>query len=49
VVLPATVRPEVEELTAELKKGLEVIYVDKFIDVLPHALLGLQEAEETDG
>ena len=37
VVLPATVGPEVEELQAELKKGLDIVYVDNFIDVLPPA------------
>jgi ATP-dependent Lon protease len=48
VVLPATVRPEVEELQSELKKGLEIRYVDNFIDVLPLAFAGLQEREGTD-
>jgi ATP-dependent Lon protease len=48
VVLPASVAPEVEELPAELKRGLDIVYVDNFIDVLPLALLGLQEQEETD-
>jgi ATP-dependent Lon protease len=45
VVLPSTLGPEVQELPAELKKGLDIVYVDNFIDVLPHALLGLQEPE----
>ena len=45
VVLPATLGPEVQELPAELKKGLDIVYVDNFIDVLPHALLGPQEQE----
>jgi ATP-dependent Lon protease len=38
VVLPRTVLPEVEELPAELKKGLDIAYVDSFTDVLPLAL-----------
>jgi ATP-dependent Lon protease len=42
VVLPTTVAPEVEELQAELKKGLDIVYVDSFIDVLPLAFAGLQ-------
>ncbi len=48
VVLPATVKPEVEELDNELKRGLEIAYVDNFIDVLPLALAGLEEQERTD-
>jgi ATP-dependent Lon protease len=48
VILPATVAPEVEELQAELKKGLDIAYVDSFIDVLPLAFSGLQEQEGTD-
>jgi len=48
VVLPSTVRPEVQELPAELKRGLDIVYVDSFVDVLPLALVGLQEQEGTD-
>jgi ATP-dependent Lon protease len=48
VVLPATVRPEVEELQSELKKGLQILYVDNFVDVLPLAFAGPQEREGTD-
>ncbi len=49
VVLPASTRPQVQELTAELKKGLDIVYVENFIEVLPHALLGLgpEDGEET--
>ena len=49
VVLPASIRPQVQELPAELKKGLEIVYVENFIEVLPHALLGLgpEDGEET--
>jgi ATP-dependent Lon protease len=39
VVLPRTVRPEVEDLPVELKKGLNIAYVDSFTDVVPLALL----------
>lgn len=46
VVLPAAVRPEVHELPAELKKGLEIVYVDNFIEVLPHALVGVAGEQE---
>ena len=38
VVLPRTVTPEVEELPAELKRALNIAYVDSFIDVVPLAL-----------
>ncbi len=48
VVLPGTVRPQVQELPAELKKGLDIAYVDNFIDVLPHVFLGSSEPEEAD-
>jgi ATP-dependent Lon protease len=43
VVLPTTVGPEVEELQTELRKSLNIVYVDNFIDVLPLALLTEQE------
>ena len=46
VILPSTVRPEVQELPAELKRGVDIVYVDSFIDVLPLALVGLQEREK---
>jgi len=38
VILPKMVAPEVEELPVELKRGLEVQYVENFTDVLPLAL-----------
>ena len=38
VILPKMVAPEVEELPVELKRGLEVRYVENFTDVLPLAL-----------
>jgi ATP-dependent Lon protease len=38
VILPKMVGPEVEELPVELKKGLEIVYVDNFTDVVPAAL-----------
>jgi ATP-dependent Lon protease len=43
VVLPRTLAPEVHELPVELKKGLEVVYVDNYLDVLPHVLEGIEE------
>ncbi len=46
VVLPASVRPEVQELPDELKKGLDIVYVDTFTEVLPHALVGLADERE---
>lgn len=46
VILPAAVRPEVGELPAELKKGLEIVYVDRFVEVLPLALVGPEERRE---
>jgi ATP-dependent Lon protease len=39
VVLPRTILPEVEELPAELKRGLDIAYVDSFTDALPLALV----------
>jgi leucyl-tRNA synthetase len=42
VVLPRTVAPEVHELPVELKRGLDIVYVDTFLDVLPHVLQGLE-------
>ena len=49
VILPESTRPQVQELPAELKKGLDIVYVENFIEVLPHALLGLgpEDGEET--
>ncbi len=48
VVLPATVKPEVKELPAELKQGLEIAYVENFVDVLPHAFCAGDEHEGGD-
>jgi ATP-dependent Lon protease len=49
VILPVTVRPEVEELEAELKRALDIVYVDSFVDVLPFALAGALERAEEPG
>lgn len=46
VVLPTAAKPEVNELPAELKRGLEIAYVDRFVEVLPIALMGLGEGKE---
>jgi ATP-dependent Lon protease len=48
VVLPRTVVPEVHELPTELKKGLEIVYVDSFLDVIPYVLEGIEEREGTE-
>jgi ATP-dependent Lon protease len=48
VVLPRTVTPEVHELPAELKKGLDIVYVDTFVDVLPHVLEGIEEGTDRE-
>jgi ATP-dependent Lon protease len=48
VVLPRTVAPEIRELPVELKKGLEIVYVDTFLDVVPHVLHGIEERGERD-
>jgi ATP-dependent Lon protease len=40
VILPGAVRPQVRELPAELKTGLDVAYVDTFADVLPYVFPG---------
>jgi ATP-dependent Lon protease len=42
VVLPRTVAPEIHELPVELKRGLDIVYVDTFLDVLPHVLRGVE-------
>jgi ATP-dependent Lon protease len=46
VILPVTVAPEVDELETELKKSLDIVYVDNFIDVLPLALEIAREGME---
>lgn len=48
VILPATVKPEVQELPAELKQGLNILYVENYVDVLPHAFLAQGEQEGSD-
>ena len=48
VILPRTVEPEVEELQAELRRGLDIVYVENFLDVLPLAFVGVQAQERTD-
>ena len=48
VVLPSAVKPEVYELPAELKKGVNIVYVDNFVEVLPHAFLANGEQEGDD-
>jgi ATP-dependent Lon protease len=48
VVLPSTVKPEIHELPGELKQGVNIVYVDSFIDVLPHAFLANGEQEGED-
>ena len=45
VILPRTLAPEVHELPVELKKGLEIVYVDTFLDVIPPVLEGVVERE----
>jgi hypothetical protein len=42
------VEPEVEELQAELRRGLDIVYVENFLDVLPLAFVGVQAQERTD-
>ncbi len=48
VVLPSAVKPEVQELPAELKKGVNIVYVDNFVEVLPYAFLASGEPEGDD-
>jgi ATP-dependent Lon protease len=45
VILPRQVGPEVEELPVELKKGLDIVYVENFTDVVPLALAMKREEE----
>jgi len=46
VILPRMAKPEVEDLPAELRKGLDIVYVDGFTDVVPFAL---SKEKETEG
>lgn len=48
VVLPSAIKPEVHELPADLKKGVEIVYVDNYFEVLPHAFLAEGEQEGDD-
>jgi ATP-dependent Lon protease len=48
VILPSAVRPQVLELSTELKKGLQIAYADNFVDVLPYVLLGLSDPERAE-
>ena len=48
VVLPEGVRPQVRELPTELARGLEIVYVKDFSEVLPH-VLALEEEALTHG
>jgi ATP-dependent Lon protease len=45
VILPKMVGPEVQELPVELKKGLNIVYVESFTDVLPLALAAALSTE----
>jgi len=47
VVLPRAVAPEVGELEAELRRGLDIVYVENFVDVLPLGLVGPGRQEGT--
>ncbi|MCL5942769.1 MAG: endopeptidase La [Actinobacteria bacterium] len=46
VVLPLDVRPQVRELPAELTRGLDIVYVSSFVEVLEHVLAVAAEAGE---
>ncbi|NLE73340.1 MAG: endopeptidase La [Actinobacteria bacterium] len=46
VILPEEVRAHVAELPAELKRGLQFVYVNSFSEVLPHVLLAENKEEE---
>ena len=47
VVLPADMKPYVEELPSELRQGLCFVYVRSFAEALPHVLL-IEDAEEEE-
>ena len=50
VILPKMVAPEVDELPVELKRGLEICYVENFTDAVPLALnLPSKEEQGTEG
>jgi ATP-dependent Lon protease len=50
VILPKMVGPEVEELPVELKKGLSIVYVENFTDVVPLAFsLSTSTEREEEG
>ena len=46
VVLPEEVKAHVAELPAELKRGLQFVYVNSFPEVLPHVLVAEEKEEE---
>jgi ATP-dependent Lon protease len=48
VVLPGTVRPQMGELPAELKTGLDIVYIESFVDVLPHVFPGRTEPGQAE-
>jgi ATP-dependent Lon protease len=46
VILPEDVRPQVRELPVELLRGLDVVYVSTFPDVIAHVLITTTEGRE---
>ncbi|HZK49491.1 MAG TPA: S16 family serine protease, partial [Thermoleophilia bacterium] len=48
VILPADVRPQIQEVPAELTRGLEIVYVSEFKDALAHVLC-VECAASADG
>jgi ATP-dependent Lon protease len=46
VILPVDVRPQVNELPAELLRGLDVVYVSTFPEVIAHVLIIASEAAD---
>jgi ATP-dependent Lon protease len=47
VILPVDVRPQVNELPADLLRGLDIVYVSTFPEVIPHVLITAPEAPIT--
>ena len=40
VLVPEKNRPDVEEIPAEIKNGLEILFVETMDDVIAHAFVG---------
>ena len=46
VIVPKKNKSDVEEISIEIKKGMEIVYAETMEDVLSHALVRTQETEK---